>query len=89
MANKNTPTPLFDLDEQLKWKEEWKDMPEFLQKDESAYQSIIVHFENQEDMEAFSSLIGQKITRRTKSIWYPKYNREKPSNFMYIQEDES
>lgn len=86
---KETPPSLFDLDDVKKWSEEWKDMPEFVQRDMSPFQSIIVHFESEEDMKEFSKVIGQNITHRTKSIWFPKYNRERPSNYIYDQENES
>lgn len=36
-----------------------------------------------ESIETFSKLLNQKITKDTKSIWYPKIDREKPSNFIY------
>jgi len=85
---KEQPIIFDEGNDPVNWKEDWKDMPEFIQKDESSFQSIIVHFENKEDMDAFAKLVGQNITHRTKSIWYPKYNRERPSNYIYAQEGE-
>ena len=55
--------------------EEWQDMPEFNQNDETSWRHIIVHFNNQSDLDKFEMLIEQKITDKTKSIWYPKMNR--------------
>jgi hypothetical protein len=37
----------------------------------SAYKSIHVNFACQADYDAFSELIGQKLTEKTRSIWYP------------------
>jgi len=54
------------------WEEEWQGMPEFVQEDQTPYSSIMVHFESKEDMEEFSKLIEQKVSKTTKSIWYPK-----------------
>ncbi|MCP4566797.1 MAG: ParB N-terminal domain-containing protein [FCB group bacterium] len=54
---------------------EWDGMPEFVQNDESGIKAIIVHFKTQEDINEFSKLIGQNITEKTKSIWYPKAER--------------
>ena len=62
--------PLFDKGEW--WEEHWKGMPEFEQKDLMPYKTIYVHFENREDMEAFSKLVGQTIGLNTKSVWYPE-----------------
>ena len=61
--------PMFDIDS--KWQEEWKDMPEFVQEKQRPFQQIIIRFESQEDVEAFAKLIQQKITKKTKSIWFP------------------
>ena len=37
-----------------------------------------------ESVETFSGLIKQKVTRKTLGLWYPQYNLEKPSNFLYM-----
>jgi len=42
------------------------------------YRTIKVHFETEEAVQVFAELIGQKITDRTKFIWFP-YREEKPS----------
>jgi hypothetical protein len=54
------------------WKEEWVDMPEFVQEEVEPYQIIIMRFRCKEDVESFSKLINQKIYETTKSLWYPK-----------------
>ncbi len=53
----------------------WKGMPEFEQEDLSSYQRIAVHFENPEAVAEFAELIGQKLTDKTRSIWYPEVER--------------
>lgn len=60
---------LFDIE--LAWESEWKDMPEFIQTKQQEYAKIIVRFNSEQDLVEFSKLINQKITRKTKSIWYP------------------
>ena len=54
------------------WKKEWKDMPEFVQEDQDAFKSLTVNFVNKQDMEVFARLVGQPLTMKTQSIWYPK-----------------
>ena len=54
------------------WEEHWKGMPEFKQEDLTPKKSIIVNFSSDEDMLAFSKLIGQTVTENTRSIWYPE-----------------
>jgi len=66
------------------WKKDWKNMPEFIQEDANSYQSILIHFEGKEDREEFAKLIDQVLTDFTKSIWYPKYDRERPSKYIYL-----
>jgi len=73
--NKQPELKLFD--EQADWQKEWKDMPEYTQKDLTPYQSIMLHFENKEDMQSFAQLIGQKITQKTKSLWHPAMTPQK------------
>lgn len=67
---------------------EWVGMPEFHQEDTSPFQSIKIHFRNEDDRKNFEKLIGQEFTNKTKSAWFPAYDREKPSNFLYINETE-
>jgi hypothetical protein len=84
MKHSNKPTPFFsDLET---WKKEWKGMPEFIQEDLSPFQSIIVHFEKKEDVEKFSKLVGQRLTKKTKNIWYPKAEILIAANKRYVDE---
>lgn len=63
-------------------------MPEYVQKDLEPVKSISVHFETWEDMYAFSVFVGQKITPKTRCIWYPPHIREKnPVKKMYVDEE--
>lgn len=66
--------------------EHWQDMPEFKQEKKKEYQKLIVRFDNEEDVEEFSKLIGQKITPKTKSIWHPKLERGKDAELRYVDE---
>ncbi len=50
---------------------EWEGMPDFNQPDKSAQRQITVSFKTDEDVEAFAKLIGQNITDKTRSLWYP------------------
>jgi hypothetical protein len=62
---------LFDELPEKEWEKEWKDMPEFSLKDLTPKQSIVVHFATDEDRKIFAKLVGQNITYKTQSIWYP------------------
>ena len=51
---------------------EWAGMPEFTQDDQTSWKQVIVHFNTPEDLEAFAKLIGQTLTPKTRSIWFPE-----------------
>jgi hypothetical protein len=59
------------LNPEIDYDELWQGMPEFENKPK-AIQSIYVHFEKRDDIDAFAELIGQMITEKTRSIWYPE-----------------
>jgi hypothetical protein len=61
--------PLFDSPPS--WADIWKAMPEYRQQDLTPWQTVYVHFRNEADRQAFADLIGQKVTDRTKFVWYP------------------
>lgn len=63
--------PKLFADMEDEWKTEWQDMPEFVQEAKDSYAKIIFRFENEEDLQAFAKLIGQKLTKKTKSAWFP------------------
>lgn len=60
-------------------KDHWKGMPEFVQEQED-WKTLNIKFRNEADMNAFAELIGQKLTKKTKGIWYPAF--EKEDNFL-------
>jgi hypothetical protein len=64
----------------------WDGMPEFIQEAKKPFSVIKVRFETEEDLIEFSKLIGQKLTKKTKSIWHPKLERGKNSNKRYKHE---
>lgn len=74
---------LFDMksDENI-----WEGMPEFIQEKQEPFNSIIIRFRNKEDMESFSKIVGQKLTNKTKSIWYPELVRGLHSKKRYVNE---
>jgi hypothetical protein len=57
---------------ELPWVVEWRGMPEFIQEDLTPRYSVIVHFESDEDLSAFSKLVAQTVTPNTRSLWYPE-----------------
>jgi hypothetical protein len=63
--------PIKQIEEKADWKNEWVGMPAFNQDKKEEFSKVIIRFETKEDLESFSKLIGQKLTPKTKSIWFP------------------
>lgn len=89
MAKDNQEPSLFgDLDQFTRWHSEWRGMPEFVQEDLGPFKSVIVHFESRADLDAFSKLVGQKLTENTRSIWYPAAEIGRYANKRYADAEE-
>ena len=63
--------------------DEWTNMPEFDQPDATSYRHVIVHFENDDDIKEFFSIIGQTDTGKTKSTWFPEKERNDTESKRY------
>lgn len=63
------------MKEKFDWRSEWVDMPEFDQPKQEPHAKINIRFRNEEDLQEFAALIGQKLTSKTKSIWIPALPR--------------
>ena len=62
---------------------EWQQMPEFVQEKQEPFAQIIFRFENEDDLDAFAELIGQKLTGKTKSAWHPHHPHRDPERRIY------
>jgi len=69
---------------QLDWKDEWLGMPEFVQKDKTAVQKIVLSFETKEDIKKFEKITGYKITPKTNSLWFPFRKKDTPRKYGYV-----
>lgn len=68
------------------WQAEWIGMPEFEQVKQEEFAKIIIRFRSQKDVDDFAKLIGQKLTRLTKSTWYPAFARSSGTKRAYENE---
>lgn len=50
--------------------DEWDDMPEFNSEDKTAFSQIIVKFDDQKQVDEFAKYTGNKITDKTKSVYF-------------------
>jgi hypothetical protein len=73
-----------NLDESFR--DEWKNMPEYVQEDLTPYRVINVRFRNAEDVALFEKLMKQKITEKQKTIWFPFAEPRRASLFRYVDE---
>ena len=58
-------------------------MPEFNQDDLTPNRQLIISFKTEKDIQDFANLIGQNITEKTKSLWFPKVENEKLFDKIY------
>lgn len=72
--------------EKESWKEEWDGMPEFKQKNLLPEYSVRINFVSVEDLKKFAELIGQPLTTKTNSIWFPAQNKTNLKNKVYVDE---
>jgi hypothetical protein len=77
---------LFSENQKTEWQKEWEGMPEFVQEKQKPYQELKIRFRNEQDLQDFAELIGQKLTKKTKSLWFPKLIRGINSNKRYSNE---
>lgn len=64
---------------------EWEGMPDFADQ-EPCFRKIIVSFDTQGDVDKFCELIGQKVTDKTKSIWFPEKERRDLESKRWVED---
>jgi len=69
------------------WEREWQGLPEFLQNDKRPRRTLLMHFRNEEDVQLFAKLVGQKITPRTKFVWYPPMPKFSYAQLRYVEKE--
>lgn len=69
--------------------QEWQGMPRVDQGDMHSFRSIVVHFADQEAVDAFARTIGQAVTDKTRYIWFPQQVRRSVRDDRYVSENES
>ena len=65
---------------------EWRGMPEFKHEDKTAFRTMPVHFKDQDAVDAFAKLIGQKITEKTRFVHFPETEIERYADKRYAAE---
>lgn len=61
----------------------WSGMPEFNQPANGPFRTLLVHFDSPQAVEAFSILIGRRLTDKTKYLWYPEQEKRSASGVVY------
>lgn len=63
----------------------WEGMPEFVQFKQEPYAKIVFRFEDEASLQEFAALIGQRLTAKTKSAWFPfKPHRKDGPRTVYV-----
>lgn len=83
-----TQDALFTADEYAyeEWREHWRGMPEYANRNLEPWKSVLVHFACREDMDAFAELVGQTVPGIGPggSIWYPKAEINRMVDKRYV-----
>jgi len=75
-----------ELTKREPWREEWHDMPEYVNENNPPFSKITIRFATEEDLNDFAKLVGQNLTPKTKSMWHPELVSTIGS-FRYADED--
>lgn len=84
--------PMFDGDDDGEANDpdaEWVGMPEFENEADAPYHSIKIHLRTEEDLEAFSKLIGRDLSSKPKFTYWPYTPPIKTVDIGFVDEDES
>ena len=65
----------------------WVGMPSFIQEDNPPHRKLIVSFRSEEDYQEFAKLINQHLTKKTKSIWHPKLDRDANTLKRWVEDE--
>jgi hypothetical protein len=87
MAKKKVMSDIFEFDDADEYETEWRGMPGFNQPDNGAFRQIIISFDDQAGVDAFARAIGQTLTPKTKSVWYPPRPTNKVFDLFYFDEN--
>jgi ParB-like nuclease domain len=67
---------------------QWDGMPDFHQEDQLAYHTVKVHFADDAAIEEFAKLVGQKLTKQTRFIWYPQAEKAIVADKRFISKEQ-
>jgi len=73
---------------ELKWKQYWHDMPEYIQENKESFRTVHIKFRKPEHYEEFSKRIGQELTEKTKAIWHPELEVTKNRLLRWVEDGE-
>jgi len=72
--------------EQEPWRDEWQGMPEYAQENLLPEYSVRINFASAKDLQHFANLIGQSLTTKTQSVWFPAQQKSNLNKFVYVDE---
>lgn len=68
---------------QLSYFSDYQNMPEYISSYANGYLTTTIHFETKELFEDFIEKVGQKVTDKTKYIWFPKKEWDRRLDYVY------
>lgn len=68
-------------------KKYWRGMPSYSVENLEAKKQLLINFRSEEDMLAFAEVLKQKLTPKTKSVWWPEREKDTNSLKRWIEDD--
>ncbi len=69
-------------------KDHWKGLPEFDQPKEE-WKTMAIKFRTEKDFNDFARLIGQSLTKKTRGIWFPAFEREENFLMRWVDDEDT
>ena len=92
MTNCRTPQHVWSKlsysGEEHDWQKHWQGMPDYTNEDLSPLQTVYVHLKNINGRAGLAKVLGQKITPKTKAIWFPPQPTESITDKSYVGGEE-
>lgn len=84
VADESPQGTLFDVSPS--WRDLWRGMPHFEQRDARPAHTITVNFMSYDDVREFARRLALTVTSATDSVWFPPDVVDAPSEWEYSDE---
>ena len=81
----SSPRPQRSSQRDVSWKDHWVNLPEYEQERLLPHKMLVVYLDDDESVRSsLAEALEQRITSKTKSVWYPELQRGKHSHLRWV-----